>query len=83
MRRSEIPASAVSAIGQIIEREGQRLAVKIAAGNNFFADDQRIVGDRVQFDRENPPGLGQRVAHRAMHLRRAAQRIGVLHFAAG
>ena len=68
---------------QEIQLERQRLAVEIAAGENLLAEHQRIVGGRVQLDREHAARLGQRVAHRAVDLRRAAQRVGVLHAPAG
>ena len=83
MRRSEMPASARQRDGQKVELEGQRLAVKIAAGDDLVAEHQRIVGGGVQLDREDAPRLGQRVAHRAVDLRRAAQRVGILHAPAG
>ena len=44
----------------------------------LVGEDQRVVGDRVQFDVEHALGLRQRIAHRAMHLRDAAQRVAVL-----
>src|SRR3546814_6708795 len=39
---------------------------------------QRVVGDCVELDVDHPLRLRQRVAHRAVHLRHAAQRIAVL-----
>ena len=68
--------------GQKIELERQRLAVKIAAGENFVVENQRIVGGRVHLDRENAAGFRQRIQHRAVNLRNRAQRIGILHAAA-
>ncbi len=57
---------------QVIERERQRLAMKISTGDNFVADDQRIIGNRVELDLEHAARLGQRVPHRAVDLRSAA-----------
>ena len=42
---------------------------------------QRIIDRGVHLRLKHPAAMGQRVAHRAMHLRDAAQRIGVLHAA--
>ena len=58
----------------------------MAGGNHLLLDvfrlrireHQRIVGDGIQFDVEHALGLLDRIAHRAMHLRDAAQRIAVL-----
>ncbi len=41
-------------------------------------ENQRVVGDRVELDIEHALGLLHRIAHGAMHLRDAAQRIAVL-----
>ena len=64
-----------------LERQG--LAVKIPPREHFVAEDQRIVGGGIELDRKYPACLGQRIAHRAVHLWRAAQGVGVLHAAAG
>ena len=48
---------------QKIELERQRLAVKIAAGENLVAEYQRVIGGGVQLDGENPAAL--RPARRA------------------
>ena len=69
--------------GQEIQLERQRLAVEVAAGKDLVAEHQRIVGGRIQLDREHAARFRQRVAHGAVDLRRAAQRVGVLHAAAG
>ena len=45
-------------------------------------EDQRIIDGGVRFDLKNFAAMGQRVAHCAVHLRNAAQRIGILHAAA-
>ena len=54
MRRSEMPASAAQRHRQEIELKGQRLAVEIAAGKDFVAEDQRVVGGGVQLDARRP-----------------------------
>ncbi len=43
--------------------------------------DDRVIVDRVQFDVDHPLGVGDGVAHRAVNLGHAAQRVGVLHVA--
>jgi hypothetical protein len=71
---------------QVAHRQRQRHAVEMAGGNHLLLDmlgllvgkHQRIVGDRIEFDVEHALGLLQRIAHRAVHLRDAAQRIAVL-----
>ena len=83
MRRSEMPASAVSAIGQEIELERQRLAVEIATRENLLAEHQRIVGGGIQFDGEHAPRFGHSSRTAPCTCGSAAQRIGVLHAAAG
>ena len=59
--------------GQEIELEGERLAVKVAAGENFGVEDQRIVRSGIQFDFEDTPRFGERIADGAVDLRGAAQ----------
>jgi hypothetical protein len=77
--------SSVIAIAQVIHRNRQRLAVKVAAGEHLdragrlIDEQQRIVRHRIQFDLHCPACIGDGVAHGAMHLRNAAQRVGVLH----
>ena len=58
--------------------------MEIAAGNHFagVGENQRIVGRRIHLDFDRFPGPAHCVFGRAMHLRHAAQRIGILHFAA-
>ncbi len=58
--------------------------MEVAARNHlgvlvFVKENQRVVGDRVQLDFHYPARIGDRIAHRAMHLWDAAQRIRVLH----
>ena len=42
-------------------------------------EDQRIIGGAVEFDGGHFAGLRERIANGAVHLRRAAQAVGVLH----
>ena len=76
---------------QKIQSEGQGLAWKLppemtsALGrpsSRSYVDlqkHQRVVHRRVDFDLQHLAAVGQRVAHRAMHLRHAAQGVGILH----
>ena len=41
--------------------------------------DHRVVDDRAELDVDHPAGVREDVADRAVHLRRAAQAVGVLH----
>ena len=45
----------------------------------FLRKDQRIVHRRVHFDLKDLATMGQGIADRAVDLRDAAQRIGILH----
>ena len=67
--------------GQIIHHERDRLAVEVAARNDAFVvqKQDRVVGDGVELGFEHLAHMRKRVAHRAMYLRNAAQRVGVLH----
>ncbi len=71
--------------GHLIGGHRQRLAVKIAAADHFartgagISKDERIVRGAVEFDRECRANLRERVAHRSVNLRRAAQAVRVLH----
>ena len=68
----------------MVERQRQRLAVEVAAGHDVavLGEDERVVGHRVQLALERGLDVGQRVVDGAEHLRRAAQRVGILHAAA-
>ena len=66
-----------------VELKRQRLAVEIAAGKDLAVEDERIVGGGVQLDGEDAGGFGERVADGAVDLRSAAERVSVLHAAAG
>ncbi len=45
--------------------------------------DERVIDCRIRFCLENLAAMGERVADGAVDLRNAAQRVGVLHAAAG
>jgi len=73
--------------GREIQRERERLAVEVAAGDYVrrprgVEEDAGVVGDAVDLAREHVTHPGERVAGRAVHLRHAAERIGVLHLSA-
>ena len=67
-----------------VGRDRHRRAVEVAARDDVarVGEHHRVVGRRVGLDRDGPAGERDRVARRAVHLRRAAQRVGVLHLAA-
>ena len=67
-----------------VEREGERLAVEVAGGDDLVLVDEheRVVGRRVQLDGDRRLRVREEVAARAVHLRGAAQRVGVLHLVA-
>ena len=61
--------------------EGNRLAVKVAAGQRFrwIAADQRIVRYTVRFDLQRRGRMTKDTQRGARHLRLATQAIGILH----
>ena len=75
-----------------VEREGDRLAVEVAAadhppaagrdrvdiGDAAAGEHERVVGRRVELDVEDATQMVERVAHRAVDLRHAAQRVRIL-----
>ena len=67
--------------GGVIESERERRAVKISTGENVavIGENEWVVGRRAGFDRENFFAMGERAADRAVHLRHAAQAVGILH----
>ena len=79
-----MPASSASAIFSVSSAMRHRLAVEVAVREHLapVGEHQRVVGGRVDLDRDHAGGVGGGVAHRAVHLRRAAQRVGVLDAAA-
>ena len=68
----------------VVHHQRDRLAVEVAGGDHrvVVGKDQRIVGDRVDLARQHFGRVAQRVARRAVHLRHAAQRVGVLDLVA-
>jgi hypothetical protein len=67
-----------------VERERERLAVKVPCGDDQLLVDQheRVVGRSVELDGDGRLDVVEKVAARAVHLRRAAQRVRVLHLVA-
>ncbi len=71
--------------GQVVHSDGQDFAVEIAPGEDgdFLAGvinkNERVIGDRVQFDINHPAGVSYGVTDRPVDLGNAAQGIGVLH----
>ena len=66
---------------QIIQRQRQGLAMEVAAGDDItiLCEDERVVRHRVELRLNHTAHMRQRVTHRPMHLRHAAQGVGVLH----
>jgi hypothetical protein len=83
MRRSEC-WRASSRDRQVVERDGHRLPVEIAAGDEIARDgeDHGVVRRRVDLDRQDLPHEAERVARRAVDLGHASKRVSVLHAAA-
>ena len=67
-----------------VERERDGLAVEVPVRDELSPvhEDERVVRGRVDLDRHRLLGVGEKVAARAVHLRRAAKRVGVLHLVA-
>ena len=67
--------------GREVGHDRHRLAVEVTAGDDAadLREYQRVVGDAVDLDLQHAANVRQRVAHRAVHLRHAADRIRVLH----
>ena len=70
--------------GQVVQRLGGVLAMEVASGDDhglavIVAEDHGVVGRAVQLRGQDASHERQRVVHNAVHLRRAAQRVGVLH----
>ena len=70
----------VSRNGRVIERKGERRAVKVAAGKDVavVGKNERVIGRRAGFDCQNLLAMPERAADRAVNLRHAAQTIGIL-----
>ena len=58
--------------------------MEVASGNDLarVGEDQRIVGDGIHLALDDRDHVGDGVAERAVHLRHAADAVGVLHFVA-
>ena len=67
-----------------VERERERLPVEVPGRDEHAVLDEheRVVGRRVQLGRDRVLDVVEEVARRAVHLRRAAQRVRVLHLVA-
>src|SRR2546426_10522475 len=64
-----------------VERERQRFAVKVASGEDglVIGENQRIVSAGIEFHREHPAKLVDRVVARTVYLGGAAKGISILH----
>src|ERR1019366_330278 len=64
-----------------IEGESEWCTVEVAAGEHGtgFGEDERVIGGGAGLDLDAVGGEAQCAAHRAVHLRHAAQAVGVLH----
>ena len=78
-----MPASAVSATARKSSWNASGSPWKLPPETISSSSTSGLSVAAVQLDGEDPPRLRQRIAHRAVHLRRAAQRIGILHAPAG
>ena len=69
---------------QRVERERDRLAVEVSVGHEHVVVDEheRVVGRGVQLGRDHVVDIVEQVAGGAVHLRRATERIGILHLVA-
>jgi hypothetical protein len=67
-----------------VERERERLPVEVPVGHELplLDEDEWIVGGRVELDADGCFGVREQVATGAVHLWRAAERVGVLHLVA-
>ena len=66
--------------GQHVRGERQWLAVEVPRRHHLAVErHDRVVHHRAQLDVDHPAGVGQHVPDRAVHLRRAAQAVRVLH----
>ena len=80
MRRSLIADSSATAIGEEVAREAERCAMEVAARLDApVGQDHRVVDRRVELALGDRAGVGDGVERGAVHLRRAPQRVGVLH----
>ena len=67
-----------------VEPERERLAVEVAVRDDqpLVDEHERVVGRGVELDRDRRLDVVEQIAARTVHLRRAAQRVGVLHLVA-
>ena len=84
VRRSLIAARSATAIASEVGGDRHRLAVEVAAGQDLarLREDHRVVGGRVHLDLVDAGHVAERVPGGAVHLRHAAQAVGVLDAAA-
>ncbi len=69
--------------GREIQRQRQRLAVEIAAGEDIAVlEDQRVVRNGIHLGFHHGDGVSKGIPAGAVHLGHAAQAVGVLHLAA-
>ena len=61
------------------DRHGHPMEVAAAPDVVVLGQHDRVVRDAVHLDREHPANVRARVARGSVHLRRAPQRVGVLH----
>ena len=64
-----------------VEGESERRSVEVAAGEHVarFGEDERVIGGGAGFDFDRVGGEAESAAHGAVHLRHAAQAVGILH----
>ena len=79
VRRSAMLASSDTAIASMSPAKASGSPWKLPVDmTSPSGHDHRVVDDRAELDVDDPPGMGEHVAHRAVHLRRAPQAVGVL-----
>ena len=83
-RRSEMDASSATARAMRVERERDGLAVEVPVRDELSPvhEDEGVVRRSVHLDGHRVLDVGEEVAARTVHLRRAAKRVGVLHLVA-
>ena len=83
-RRSEMFASSAIAIASAssAKASGWPWKFPFETSSRGLDEDDRVVGRGVQLDADDALRVGDQVAARAVHLRRAAERVGVLHLVA-
>ena len=83
-RRSEMFASSATAIARqsSAKATGWPWKFPFETISRSLEEDERIVGGSIDLDRDRALDVVEQVAARAVHLRRAAQRVRVLHLVA-